>query len=251
MSGNVEHREQNARKSAAGGSVVRTNRCDLRVTDGRWAFADTYHAEIDAHWERRKSDNPAFFNGALYVMTRHILTDGDLSAELVRADFKGVLYWRDTGFRDASVADAFGSALIRSAEGHVLLGRQRPGNVNGGLAYLPGGFIDARDERADGLIDIEASIARELAEETGLTPSMLYRVPGFILTFAGPMLSIAVEYRSAEPAEALRAKIHDHIAAEADPELSDVVVVTSACDLEGLAMPAYATVLLGDLFQGG
>jgi 8-oxo-dGTP pyrophosphatase MutT (NUDIX family) len=251
MSGNVEHREQNARKSAAGGSVVRINSCDLRVTDGRWAFADTYHAEIDAHWERRKSDNPAFFNGALYVMTRHVLTDGDLRAELVRADFKGVLYWRDTGFGDASVADAFGSALIRSAEGHVLLGRQRPGNVNGGLAYLPGGFIDARDERADGLIDIEASIARELAEETGLTPSMLYRVPGFILTFAGPMLSIAVEYRSAEPAEALRAKIHDHIAAEADPELSDVVVVTSACDLEGLAMPAYATVLLGDLFQGG
>lgn len=250
MSGNVEQIDQSARKSAAGGSVVRIDRCDLRVSDGRWAFADTHHAEIDAHWARRKSDNPAFFNGALYVMTRHVLTDGGLSAELARADFKSVLYWRETGFRDASVADAFGSALIRSGEGHVLLGRQRPGNVNGGLAYLPGGFIDARDERAEGLIDIEASIARELAEETGLTPSMLHRVPGFILTFAGPMLSIAIEYRSAEPAEALRAKIHDHIAAETEPELSDVVVVSSARDLAGLAVPAYVTVLLGDLFQG-
>jgi 8-oxo-dGTP pyrophosphatase MutT (NUDIX family) len=237
-------------ESDAGGRVVRIDRCNLSVTAGRWAFADTHRAEIDVHWERRKSDNPAFFNGALYVMTRHILTDGDLRAEFARTDFKGVLYWRETGFRDASVADAFGSALIRSAEGHVLLGRQRPGNINGGLAYLPGGFIDARDERADGLIDIEASIARELAEETGLTPSMLHRVPGFTLTFADPMLSIAVEYRSAEPAEALRAKIHDHIAAETDPELSDVVVVTSARDLVGLAVPAYATVLLGDLFQG-
>lgn len=232
------------------GKVVRVTRCWLEVTDARWEFADAHHAEIEAHWQRRKADNPAFFNGALFIMTHHDLAGEELHAELARTDFKSMLYWRETGFRDASVADAFGSALIRSVEGHVLLGRQRPGNINGGLVYLPGGFIDARDERADGTIDIEASIARELAEETGLMPSGFHRAPGFVLTFAGPMLSIAIEYRSFETADALRGRAHDHIAAETDPELSDMVVVASARDFEGLAMPSYAPLLLGALFEG-
>jgi 8-oxo-dGTP pyrophosphatase MutT (NUDIX family) len=231
--------------------VARAERCKLQVTSERWTFAETHLAEIEAHWALRKADNPAFFNGAIHLMTRQALEDGVFSAEFVRTDFKSFLCWRETGALDRSVADAFGSALLRSAEGHVVLGRQRPGNINGGLAYLPGGFIDERDVAADGQIDIEASVARELTEETGLLPSALHRVPGFVLTFAGPMLSIAIEYRSAEPADALCAKIHDHIRAETDPELSEAVVVASERDLAGLAMPDYARVLLGALFRGG
>ncbi len=65
------------------------------------------------------------------------------------------------------------------------------------------------------------------------------------------MVSIAAEYRSALPAEELRAAINEHIAAEPDPELDEMVIVRSARDLDGLGMPAYASVLLGDLFQGG
>jgi 8-oxo-dGTP pyrophosphatase MutT (NUDIX family) len=234
----------------ASGRVLRIDRCDLRVAGERWAFADRYGAEIDAHWARRKADNPAFFNGTLHLMTRHDLAEGAFTAQLVRTDFKSFLYWRETGAPDRSVADAFGSALLRSVEGHVLLGRQRPGNINGGLAYLPGGFIDARDVVEDGAIDIEASIARELAEETGLEPAALERTPGFILTFLGPMVSIAAEFRSPLPAEELCAAISAHIAAEADPELAEMVVVRSARDLDGLDVAAYASVLLPALFEG-
>lgn len=251
MSGNVEHTGQTASPFDASGTIVRIARCDLRVTAERWEFAEAQRAEIDAHWERRRADNPVFFNGALCLMRRHVLEDDVFRADFLRTDFKSFLYWRETGAPDRSVTDTFGSALLRSSEGHVLLGRQRPGNVNGGLAYLPGGFIDARDVAADGVIDIEASIARELAEETGLTHAALERIPGFILTFIGPMVSIAAEYRSPLPADELCAAIHDHIAAEPDPELSDMVVVRSAMDLVGLGTPAYASVLLGALFQGG
>jgi 8-oxo-dGTP pyrophosphatase MutT (NUDIX family) len=250
MSGNMEHRVQTAGPPDAAGKVVRIARCDLRVTAGSWAFAQAQRDVIDAHWERRRADNPAFFNGDLYLMVRHALDGGVFSAQFIKTDFKSFLYWRETGAPDRSVADGFGSALIRSAEGHVILGQQRPGNVNGGLTYLPSGFIDGRDVAADGTIDIDASIARELAEETGLVAAALERAPGFVLTFMGSMVSIAAEYRSHLEAEQIRTAIRRHIAADPDPELADAVVVRSAHDLAGLGMPAYAGVLLAALFQG-
>lgn len=239
-----------AEPSDADGKVVRVGGCSLSVVQAPWKFAEEHGVEIDAHWARRKADNAAFFNGALHLMVSQALEGGAFSARFIRTDFKSFLYWRETGATDRSVADAFGSALLRSAEGHVLLGRQRAGNINGGLAYLPGGFIDARDVAADGAIDIEASIVRELGEETGLVAAALERSPGFVLTFTGPMVSIAAEYRSSLPAEQLRAAIHEHIAADPDPELEEVVVVRSGRDLAGLDMPPYARVLLGALFQG-
>jgi hypothetical protein len=59
----------------------------------------------------------------------------------------------------------------------VLLGRQSEGNLNSELAYPPRGLIDASDTVA-GTMDIDASIAPELEEETRLTPAKLERRPG-------------------------------------------------------------------------
>jgi len=235
--------------AGAGGQVVRVDRCELQATGEAWDFARRYRAEIDAHWERRKAERARFFNGTVHLMAGHAVAEGVLTARFIRTDFKSFLYWRETGTPDRSVTDAFGSALIRSAEGHVLLGRQREGNINGGLAYLPGGFIDARDVAADGAIDIEASILRELCEETGLLPAALERSPGFITTFAGASVSIAAEFRSRLPSEALEGQILRHIGADPNSELAGVVIVSSARDLAGLDMPAYARVLLNVLFK--
>jgi ADP-ribose pyrophosphatase YjhB (NUDIX family) len=231
------------------GTVVRVERCSLRVVPGDWEFTGRHRAEIDAHWARRSAGDASIFNGTIHVMASHSLGAGVFTARFLKTDFKSYLYWRDTGMADSSVADAFGSALIRSAEGHVLLGQQREG-VNAGLAYLPGGFIDERDVAPDGTIDIEASIGRELSEETGLAPVALDRVAGFILTFAGPLVSVAVEFRSKLSAANLRARILEHIGAEQAPELSGVIVVTSLRDIEGLPMPHYASVLVAELYKG-
>jgi ADP-ribose pyrophosphatase YjhB (NUDIX family) len=223
-------------------------RCRLAVGTGRWAFAETHAAAIDAHWARRSAANPAMFNGTVYILGAAQVAAGTLSGALMATDFKSFLYWKDHGYPDSSVRDVFGSALILSAEGHVVLGQQAAGNLNSGLAYLPGGFIDTRDVDEEGHVDIAASVAREVAEETGLDPDLLERQPGFLLTHAGPMTSIAVAFRSAETSDALQAKIRAHIAADAGAaELADAVVIRSAADLAGLAAPRYADVLLAHL----
>ena len=103
-----------------------------------------------------------------------------------------------------------GQTEIRSAEGHVLLGCQTAGNINQGLAYPPGGFIDQRDVRA-GVVDIDAGTARELREETGMKPDEFARAPGYLVTTSGPHVSIAVEWRSVLPSDALKAHILDYV----------------------------------------
>jgi len=234
--------------SDAGGRVVRVTGCDLAVEPGAWAFAEDRREEIEEHWVRRKAEGAPYFNGVIHLMRRHSISDAMFTARFVPTDFKSYLYWRDSGFPDEGVADAFGSALVRSAEGHVLLGRQRAGNINSGLTYLPGGFIDAHDVAADGQIDIEGSIARELLEETGLAGPALERVPGYLVTFAGPLLSIAAEFLADLPSQTLRETMLGHLRGDAQSELVDIIVVRSAGDLEGLAMPPYARVLLTSLF---
>jgi 8-oxo-dGTP pyrophosphatase MutT (NUDIX family) len=138
--------------------------------------------------------------------------------------------------------------LSRSVDGHIVLGRQRQGYINAGLAYLPGGFIDPRDIGPDGIVDIDGSIARELGEETGLSVGEhLIADPGYLLTFSGPLVSIARRFRSPLDSEALCRLIDAHIAADPEAELAAPVVVQERGDLAGLAMPSYAEVLLGHL----
>jgi NUDIX domain len=225
-------------------SCVRIARCALRVGAELWAFAGRRRAEIAAHWQRASAERPKLFDGTVYMLRDGVLDDESFRGTYVRTDFKSFLYWRENGYPDASVRDSFGSAVIRSAEGHVLLGRQTSGNVNAGLAYPPGGFIDTRDVTADGSIDIDASITRELAEETGLDPLELRRTPGYVLTRAGALVSIGIEWRSPMSAVALRERILAHVRRQAVPELADVVIVRSVPEIDEDTTPRYAQVLL-------
>lgn len=227
-------------------SVTRIRSLALKVDhEAVWTYAANHREVIDAHWTMAVSANPSFFNGIVHVLKVLALQGEHVAATVMPTEFKNFLYWRDEGFpAEARVQDVFGSALIRSREGHVVLGRQMPGNINEGQVYLPGGFIDPRDVTADNTIDLQASVAREVTEETGLGDDVLTAAPGFLVTRAYPHVSFAVPYTSALPSSELVARIKAHIAAETDPELAEPVVLTCAADMEGRAVTHYARVLL-------
>ena len=231
--------------------IHRVSRCELEIVRRPWPFAEEHAVAIDAHWRTAASQNPNLFNGTIYMARAAAITaspaGATFHATLSATEFKAYFYWREQAFPEVGARDLFGSALIRSAEGHVVLGRQRRG-INAGLAYLPGGFIDPRDVTSEARVDLDASIAREIAEETGLGGEDLTALPGYILTFAEPLFSIAREHRSRLAGEAIRARIRAHIESDPAAELADAVIVRHAGDLVDLAMPAYARVLLGWLF---
>lgn len=229
-------------------SVLTFSRCDLDVVPGApWPFAVEHAPAIDAHWRRRLAQSPMLFNGTIYLLEALGADEGTFSGRLRSVEFKSFLYWRETGHPEVGTADCFGSAIVRSAEGHVLLGVQRSGHINEGLAYLPGGFLDDRDVRDDGRVDINASVAREIGEEMGLGAAELTQDPRCIVTMLGPQISIGVSYRSPLDAGTLRGKAMSHIAADADAELAAVIAVTCKAELEDLAVPPYTRLLLQSL----
>lgn len=230
----------------AKGTVRRAASLSLAVDNsGAWQYAIAHGPAIDAHWRKASTANPNYFNGTIHVVTQLDWVGSHIAATLIPTDFKNFLYWRDQGFPSAAgVRDGFGSGLIRSADGCIVLGRQRPGNINEGLAYLPGGFIDPRDVTSGGTIDITASVARELLEETGLGPEAIARTEGFVVAEIGPHVSFAVAYVSPLTATALCERIAAHIAADPDPELAEAVVLASPADVQSHELAAYARVLL-------
>lgn len=232
-----------------GESVVRVAACELKVVPQRWNYAAEKTADIDLHWQQSLAERPQMFNGVVHVLVGGRCDAGGFSGHLLATDFKSYLHWRDAGFPATGVCDAFGSALIRSAEGHVILGRQRAGNINAGLAYLPGGFIDRRDVTPAGTVDIAASILRELHEETGQRPEDFRIVPGFVLTRWNALLSIGLELVSPLPAPALRDRIMQHISGDPRSELIDAVIVRSAPEALQAGVHPYAAVLLEWLFS--
>ena len=231
-----------------GGECRRISRCRLAVGSAHWAYATKHKAEIETNWTKARVARPKLFNGTVYLLSEYELQAGTLSGTLLRTDFKSFLYWREQGYPECGLRDAFGAAVLRSREGHVLLGLQSEGHLNSGLAYPPSGMIDQDDVR-DGMIDIDASIVRELEEETGLRPADFERAPGYLLTVLHPYLAIAIEWRSELPAEVLREKILTHVCREAEPELADVVIVRTAVDIGRVPLQPYAERLLQFLMR--
>lgn len=220
------------------GTSVRIARCALAVSAEPWGYAERHRETIAAHWRRARAERPKLFDGAVHVLLAHALQEGTLAGTFARTDFKSFLYWREHG-AEGPTRDGFGSSLIRSSDGCVLLGRQSEGHLNAGAAYPPSGLIEPTDT-VGASIDIDASIARELEEETGLAPADLERRPGYVVTFSGPLVSIAIEWRSALPAVELRARILAHLARQSAPELSDVVIVRSLDEIDDRAILPYA-----------
>jgi 8-oxo-dGTP pyrophosphatase MutT (NUDIX family) len=228
--------------------VFEARTADLSVEESRWAFAVDHAPAIDRHWEVARRANPGFFNGQVFMTRSAELRDHAVVARLFPVEFKSVLYWRSIGFPETDAIDGFGSALIRARDGAIILGRQRPGQINSGLTYLPGGFIDNRDIRPGGLIDLKSSVIRELEEETGLGPVDGAARPGWTITRAGHQLSFALTFEAHDEAEYLVKRINARLDADPASELAAVIAVRGNADIEGLAMPPYAKLLLQRLF---
>jgi len=231
---------------ASGGTVERVAvvaRCRLSAGDGRWGFEEANGHAIAEHWRRRQGESPRMFNGAVFVLTRWSLEHDVFTGAFTPTSFAAFLYWREQGYPQAGARDCFGCALLRSAEGHALLGRQNAGQVNSGLSYPPSGFLDPSDVQPGGTIDIDANIRREIGEETGIDAAQLDWQPGYRIVFSGPLVAIARELRSPLGSSPLRQAVRRHIAAETTPELADVVMVATAAGL-GPDVPHYARLLL-------
>jgi len=221
---------------------------DLKLTADRWDFALAERERIEAHWRTLIAANPGLWNGDVLMCAKAEITETSLTARFIRADFAGLAAWRDWGWRMTEALNCFGSAAVLSAEGALLYGRMASHTLNAGRVYPPGGSLEPADVQADGSVDVRGSIARELAEETGLDANEAEQ-GGYLAIFDDHRrLAIAQLLRFPQSSAHLAQQVRDYIAAERKPELAGVTMLTSRTQIDS-SMPGFAQELARCLLQ--
>ena len=212
-----------------------------------WAFARERRAEIDAWFAARRRDNPALWNGRVLLLHDHALADGVFRGRYLETDFASFAAWRALGRPAAAVHDCFGAAAILAADGAFLLGVMGPHTVNAGRIYFPCGTPDPNDI-AEGRVDLDLSVRRELKEETGLDVAEFTAEPGWTSDFRRRRSSRISKSCAAAttPTPCVSANL-DHLAREPQPELADIRIVRSPADFDP-AMPRFVTAFLAQRF---
>lgn len=221
--------------------IAPVRRLDLRFAPGGWPQMAPRRPEIEAHFARRTAENPHLWNGPVLLLYDHAFRDGVLSGTFRETDFAAFTFWRDSGWRDEGMVNAFALAAIEGSDGGFVLGVMGPHTASAGRAYFPGGTPDPSDITADGRVDLHASMLRELEEETGLSATDVARdvarEEGFTGLFDGPRVALMGRLVFDAPADALAARIRAFLAREARPELADVAVVHSEADITPAMAP--------------
>lgn len=221
----------------------RVTTLDLHVQLRPWPFAQARRAEIDAHFAAEQRKTPELWNGRVLIGHTPAFYGDRFRADYFETDFASFLSWRDWGFPDKDVFNGFGMGALLSNDGAFVLGEMGSHTSNAGRIYFPSGTPDPSDVRGD-RIDIEASVAREVEEETGLTPADYVAEPHWDCVFTGVAMAMMRILRVDMSGEALRERIEANLATQQQPaELSRMHLVRGTGDFTA-AMPRFVTAYL-------
>ncbi len=226
--------------------ILPLDRLDIRFDPRPWPFAEARRAEIDAHFQRAQAAQPALWNGRILLLHDHAIDGRVMTGACLETDFASFLAWRDWGFIDGSVRNAFPQAALKAADGAFLLGVMSARTANAGHIYFPSGTPERADIDGD-RVDLDATLRRELAEETGLAAGDVTIEPGWTAVFDGPRIALFQVVRLPGPAERARARILANLAAIAEEELADIRIVRSPADYD-VRMAGYVAAYLDHVF---
>jgi 8-oxo-dGTP pyrophosphatase MutT (NUDIX family) len=222
--------------------IHRVTSLDLPVETWSWPFAETRSAEISAHFAAKRRAKPKMWNGRVLMGRNPVFAGARLSASYFETDFASFLAWRDWGYPDKDVFNGFGMGALRSADGAFVLGEMGQHTSTAGRIYFPSGTPDL-DDISHGAVDISASVARELEEETGLAPDQYRSEPDWHCVFTGPAMAMIRILHVDMTGDALRARIEANLALQQLPELAAIHLVRGTRDLTA-AMPGFVTAFI-------
>ncbi|MFO1124023.1 MAG: NUDIX hydrolase [Methylocystis sp.] len=235
--------------------IVEVDRLECRFVDHRWEFSEECSATIERHWQERRRDNPALYDGSVLLacrVERVIGEDGarTLRVSLFKTRFSHFLAWRDLGWQDKSIYNCFSMPAVRASDGAYLVGEMGPSHAFAGQLYFPCGTPDPSDIVADGCVDLAGSLARELAEETGLAAAEASAAANWTIIFDCQKVACVKRLDFAAPSHALAAKVRAFLTTERAPELADIRMVSSPEALSDPRLPAFMVAYLARALGG-
>jgi 8-oxo-dGTP pyrophosphatase MutT (NUDIX family) len=222
--------------------IHRVTQLDLSVQPWSWCFAEARRADIDAHFAVQQRKKPGIWNGRILLGRDPVFAEGRFSAQYFEADFASFLAWRDWGFPDQEVFNGFGMGALRCSDGAFVLGEMGQHTANGGRIYFPSGTPDL-DDVSGGALDMSGSVAREVEEETGLTPADYRAGVHWDCVVTGAAIAMIRILDVDSSGEALQARIEANLARQQQPELSAIHLVRDVGDLTA-AMPRFVTAFI-------
>lgn len=223
--------------------IVELDEIAFRLEPREWQWAAANRVAIDEYFERLRQQRPQLWNGRVLALHRWELSGRRLSGAYFETDFASYVAHRAFGFPDPSTTVCFAGGALRTSCGAFLLGVMAEYTANAGRIYFPTGTPDPGDVRPDGSVDLAASVIKELGEETGLGPEDFQIAEPWHAVFAGSWIALYRGVQSKDDLASLSVRIRNHIAAEQEPELTDIVAVRSRADFSA-AMPNFVQAYL-------
>src|SRR5450432_2393025 len=222
--------------------IHRATALDLAFQPRPWPFATERRTEIDAHFAVKRAEKPQIWNGRILLARNPEFSAERFSAGYFEADFASFLAWRDWGFPDKEVFNGFGMGALRCSDGAFVLGEMGQHTANAGRIYFPSGTPDL-DDVSGGALDMSGRVAREVEEETGLTPADYRAGPHWDCVVTGAAIAMIRILDVDSSGEALQARIEANLARQQQPELSAIHLVRDVGDLTA-AMPRFVTAFI-------
>ncbi len=221
--------------NTAPASIIPIERIELRYAPARWSFADRHRSEIDARFAELQREKPELWNGRVLVLGQHEISGSVFRGSCFEVDYASFLVWHDRRVPETGIRDMFAPGVLMTADGAFLLGVMGAHTASAGSVYFPCGTPDPNDV-VGATVDLEASVRREVAEETGLTPSDYDADAGWISVFQGPHIAHMKLLRVRQEAGALRDRILRFLARERQPELCDIRIVRGEADFDPMML---------------
>lgn len=228
--------------------LARFARIEARLEPFAWTWRRDHADLIARHWEARWSGSATVYNGRVLMVSGLDETGDTLRASFFETDYAAMIAWIAHGFPGEPVWNGFAMGALRCRDGGYLLGRMAGHTANAGRLYFPCGTPDRSDLRPDGTVDLDGSILREIAEETGLAPDDYALEPGWVLVRDGGHLAFLRLGRLALTDAETRARVGTHLAAETRPELAGIEIVRRPEEVDEAAMPGVVVGFLRDAF---
>ena len=231
-------------------AIRRVAEVAARLDPHRWAWAEENAAAVAARWARRKAERPAIFDGRVLMLAGMEAAGDRCEARFFETGYAAMTAWLDSGCPGGPVRNGFAMGALCGADGRFILGRMGAHTVNAGQLYFPAGTPDLADVAPCGAVDLAGSLLREITEETGLGASDWTVAPRWTIVEEEGRVAFMRLVRLPWPAEVACGRIRRFLAAQAQPELADVEIVSSPADLDPARMPAFLTTFLTAAWAG-
>jgi 8-oxo-dGTP pyrophosphatase MutT (NUDIX family) len=222
--------------------TIRIRRLELAFAPRPWPFAEERRADIARYFEELQQAKPALWNGRMLLLHHHAVEGDVFRGGYLETDYASFVAWRDWGFPDTTVTHCVALGALRASDGAFLLGVMNAHTLNAGKVYFPAGVPDPSDI-VDGMVDLDGSVRREVAEETGLDGDAYAAEPVWHSVLARSAIAHFKLLQARESAPVLRERIRAHLAREAQPELADIRIVRGPEDLDPMMPISVLTFL--------